>query len=131
MAVKKGIDESGLNAAVICSGDLSHRLKADGPFGVGYEVMKIKFTQDRTESLLDNLVRAKEEELDELEYSVDVLMPAEKASKEDLDPKKYGVIVSKGFRSGLLLPDLEGVDTVDEQLRIALSKAGIKQSENY
>lgn len=72
-----------------------------------------------------------EDELDDLEYSVDVLMLPEKASKDELDPKKYGVIVRKGGRVGLLLPDLEGVDTVDEQLRIALSKAGISQNEDY
>ena len=33
-----------------------------------------------------------------------------------LDPKKYGVIVSTGFKRGVLLPDLEGVNTVEEQI---------------
>jgi AMMECR1 domain-containing protein len=46
-----------------------------------------------------------------------------------LDPKKYGVIVSSGFKRGLLLPDLEGVDTVQEQIEIAKSKAGIYPGE--
>jgi len=46
-------------------------------------------------------------------------------SKQELDPKKYGVIVSKGWRRGLLLPDLEGVNTVEEQLDIAKQKAGL------
>lgn len=72
-----------------------------------------------------------EEELEDIIYSVDVLMPAEKASKETLDPKKYGVIVRNGNRSGLLLPDLSGVDTVDEQLEIALRKANISEGEPY
>lgn len=72
-----------------------------------------------------------EEELSELVYSVDVLMPAEPASIEDLDVKKYGVIVRSGTRAGLLLPDLEGVDTTNEQLSIALRKAGISPSEDY
>ena len=45
-------------------------------------------------------------------------------SKEELDHKKYGIIVKSGNRRGLLLPDLEGVDTVDEQIRIASMKAG-------
>lgn len=67
-----------------------------------------------------------EDELDYLSYSVDVLMepePIEDASS--LDPKRYGVIVTKGARRGLLLPNLEGVDTVDEQLSIAKQKAGL------
>jgi AMMECR1 domain-containing protein len=72
------------------------------------------------------------EELEELEYSVDVLMPSEKIqSKEQLDVKKYGVIVTSGFKRGLLLPNLEGVDTVDEQIDIALQKAGIERNEKY
>jgi AmmeMemoRadiSam system protein A len=71
-------------------------------------------------------------ELSGLIYSVDVLMPPERVpSKTALDPKKYGVIVSTANRRGLLLPDLEGIDTVDEQLRIALRKAGIRDTEPY
>jgi AmmeMemoRadiSam system protein A len=72
-----------------------------------------------------------EDELPELDLSVDVLTKPEKASREELDPKRYGVIVRSGFKTGLLLPDLEGVDTVDEQLNIALQKAGISPNENY
>lgn len=72
------------------------------------------------------------DELDDLEYSVDVLTKPEPVDSKDLlDPKKYGVIVKKGSRAGLLLPDLEGVDTVEEQLKIALAKAGIKPNEKY
>lgn len=71
------------------------------------------------------------EELRELEYSVDVLMPPEKATKDMLDVKRYGVIVTKGRKSGLLLPDLEGVNTVEEQLNIALGKANINKDEDY
>jgi len=67
-----------------------------------------------------------EKELMELTYSVDVLYPPEEVvDLSELDPKKYGVIVSKGYRRGLLLPDLEGVDTVEKQLSIAKRKAGI------
>jgi AmmeMemoRadiSam system protein A len=73
-----------------------------------------------------------ENELDVLEYSVDVLNPAEPVdSIEELDPKRYGVIVRRGYRSGLLLPDLEGVDTPQQQLSIALQKAGIRPDEPY
>ncbi|MEW6602548.1 MAG: AmmeMemoRadiSam system protein A [Nitrospirota bacterium] len=65
-------------------------------------------------------------ELDSLEYSVDVLTEPEKIKgKKELDPRKYGVIVRSGNRKGLLLPDLEGVNTVDEQVSIASMKAGI------
>ena len=70
------------------------------------------------------------DELDVLEISVDVLGETEKIqSKDELDVKRYGVIVSKGFRRGLLLPNLEGVDTVDQQVAIAMSKAGLSTRE--
>ncbi len=73
-----------------------------------------------------------EEELDQLVYSVDVLMEPEPiTSIEELDVKRYGLIVSKGYRRGLLLPNIEGVDTPEEQVRIALNKAGIDEGENY
>jgi AmmeMemoRadiSam system protein A len=67
------------------------------------------------------------DELADLEYSVDVLTAPEpvKDSKE-LDPKRYGVIVQAGARRGLLLPDLEGVDTVEHQVGIAMQKACIR-----
>ena len=73
------------------------------------------------------------DELDALEISVDVLGDAEKiSSKDELDVKRYGVIVTKGFRRGLLLPNLDGVDTVDQQVSIALQKAGLsKQEKNF
>ncbi|MFC2662505.1 MAG: AMMECR1 domain-containing protein, partial [Eubacterium sp.] len=65
-----------------------------------------------------------------LEYSVDVLdEPEEIESKDQLDVKKYGVIVSKGGRRGLLLPNLDGVDTVEQQIAIAKEKAGIGKRE--
>lgn len=70
-------------------------------------------------------------ELDEIEYSVDILTEPEKiASKKELDPKRYGVIVKSGNRKGLLLPDLEGVDSVDDQISIASMKAGIYLGED-
>ncbi len=68
-------------------------------------------------------------ELGDLEVKVDVLRPPESCTLEDLDPSKYGVIVSSGWRRGLLLPDLEGVDDVDAQVRIAMQKAGIRPGE--
>lgn len=66
------------------------------------------------------------EELPFLTYSIDILSEVEPVEDiGDLDPKKYGVIVQAGFRKGLLLPDLEGVETADAQLEIARRKAGI------
>ncbi len=71
-----------------------------------------------------------EDELKDLDISVDVLSPPEDVSSlEELDPKRYGVIVRNGSRRGLLLPDLEGVDDIDTQLMIAKSKAGIAPEE--
>lgn len=71
-----------------------------------------------------------QDELEELTYSVDVLSCPEKVNDvAELDPRKYGIIVVSGQRKGLLLPDLEGVDTVEEQLRITKMKAGILPHE--
>lgn len=69
------------------------------------------------------------DELDDLEISVDVLHEPEPCSFDDLDPKQYGVIVSADWRRGLLLPDLEGVDTPEQQVAIAMRKAGIAPGE--
>lgn len=70
------------------------------------------------------------DELGALDISVDVLhAPEGISSLEELDPKKYGVIVSCGFRRGLLLPDLEGVDSCEHQVSIAMQKAGIGAGE--
>ena len=70
------------------------------------------------------------DELPYLVYKVDVLMPPEPVSgPEKLDVKKYGVIVTSGLKRGLLLPNLDGVDTVEEQIDIASRKAGISPNE--
>lgn len=70
------------------------------------------------------------EELKDIDVSVDVLFPPEPVeSRECLDPKRYGVIVENGSRRGLLLPDLDGVDTVEQQIDIARQKAFISRSE--
>ncbi len=98
-------------------------------------------TENIAEEIIRNAVEAgihdprfssvREEELSELDFSVDVLTEPEKASREEFDPRKYGVIVRSRGKSGLLLPDLEGVDTVEEQLSIALQKAGISPNAEY
>lgn len=69
-------------------------------------------------------------ELEDLEINVDLLgEPEPIASEDQLDPKKYGVIVSKNGKRGLLLPDLEGVDTIEQQVSIAKQKAGLRAGE--
>lgn len=90
------------------------------------------------QEIIDNAVSAstrdprfdpiRPDELKWLEISVDVLGEAEPIkSAAELDVKRYGVIVTKGRKRGLLLPDLDGVDTVEQQIAIAKSKAGIAE----
>ena len=92
------------------------------------------------EEIIDNAVSAstrdprfspvRPDELDLLEISVDVLSEPEViTSWEELDPKRYGVIVSSRYKRGLLLPDLEGVDTADDQIAIAMKKGGITERD--
>lgn len=70
------------------------------------------------------------DELDRLTISVDVLGDMEKIeSPEQLDVKRYGVVVTSGRKRGLLLPNLDGVDTIDDQIAIAKRKAGIRPEE--
>jgi AmmeMemoRadiSam system protein A len=66
-------------------------------------------------------------ELPDLVYSVDILASPEPAELEELDPSVYGVIVEDetGYRRGLLLPAIQGVETVAQQVEIAARKAGI------
>ena len=72
----------------------------------------------------------KPSELDFIEYSVDVLgEPEFITGSEQLDPARYGVIVTSGGRRGLLLPNLEGIDSVQLQIAIARQKAGIDPRE--
>lgn len=93
------------------------------------------------QEIIDNAISAatrdprfhaiRKRELLRLEISVDVLgKPENISSKDQLDVHRYGVIVtSEDGRRGLLLPDLDGVDTVEEQISIAREKAGIGRSE--
>ncbi len=70
-------------------------------------------------------------ELSNLTFSVDVLTPLEAIEGlSNHNPKKYGLVVKNGSKSGLLLPDLEGVKTAEKQLEICKKKAGISASES-
>lgn len=99
-------------------------------------------TNNIAEEIIQNAIQAgmddprfypvAEEELDQLTYTVDIVEKPQKIQGlHELDVEKYGVIVTKGAKSGLLLPNLEGVDSVEEQVKIALRKAGIRQNEEY
>jgi len=98
--------------------------------------------QDLAEEILYNAVSAgtrdprfspvTPEELAQLVYDVDVLTEPEPIDSPDqLDVKRYGVIVQCGDRRGLLLPDLPGVDSVEEQISIARRKGSIGEQEPY
>jgi AMMECR1 domain-containing protein len=72
-----------------------------------------------------------EDELPYLTYKVDILSPPERINGiDELDVTRYGVIVSSGMRRGLLLPNLDGVDTVERQVAIARQKGGIREGED-
>lgn len=74
----------------------------------------------------------RKEEFLSLVYHVDILSPSKPVKKiEELNPERFGVIVTKGTKRGLLLPNLEGIDTVEEQIKIACQKAGIDIRETY
>lgn len=68
-------------------------------------------------------------ELGRFDIEVSVLEPPEPATEEQLDPRTWGVVLSSGRRRGILLPDLDGVDTVAQQLSITRRKAGIRPDE--
>lgn len=70
----------------------------------------------------------KKDELGDLTYTVYVLsLPEEISDKSGLNPARYGVIVKGAIsnRTGLLLPGLDGINKIDEQVSIAVQKAGI------
>ena len=72
------------------------------------------------------------DELPFLDYSVDVLGEKIPCTIDELDPKKYGIVIEKDGKRGVLLPNLDGIDTVDEQVSITLRKAGLSEDEeNY
>lgn len=73
----------------------------------------------------------KKDELKEISFSVDILDRPEPAIISDLDPKQYGIILSSRGKRALLLPNLQGVDTVEEQVEITKQKAGIRKDEDF
>ena len=70
------------------------------------------------------------EELPDIKVSVDVLSPFEEVTPDQLDPAVYGLIISDGYRKGVLLPALESVDTVEKQIDIVKKKARLQMVAN-
>ena len=94
---------------------------------VAHEIIQNAISAGLNDSRFEPVTEA---ELPYLVYKVDVLAAPEPISGPDgLDVKRYGVIVTSGFKRGLLLPNLDGVNTVEEQISIASQKAGISQNE--
>lgn len=95
---------------------------------IAYEIVSNAIAASTRDPRFDPI---RTEELDKLEINVDVLSPEEPIDSPDqLDVNKYGVIVEKGFKRGLLLPDLDGVDSVEQQIAIAKQKAGLDLDES-
>lgn len=91
-----------------------------------YEIISNAMTAAENDPRFPEL---RKEELTEISISVDILSEPELINdKSKLEPKKYGVLVKGGHQTGLLLPDLEGIDTVEKQLDVAKRKAGLKGS---
>ncbi|MCX6740797.1 MAG: AmmeMemoRadiSam system protein A [Candidatus Parcubacteria bacterium] len=90
-----------------------------------YNALSAAFADNRFDSL-------QEDELDDLVISVDVLSKPEAINSiKELNPKKYGVIVqTNDGRSGVLLPNLEGIDSIEQQISIACQKAGIDPNKD-
>ncbi len=110
-----------------------------GTFLPAYKNMAQEIIQNTIASATEDprFLPINKKEINDLKISIDILsepqqVPANEINR--LDPKKYGILVRSqdGLRSGLLLPDLEGVETIEEQLSIACQKAGInKDAENF
>ena len=124
-------DRAGVFVSIKKSGDLRGCIGTIAPTApcIAEEIIRNAVSASTMDPRFDPV---EADELPLLVISVDVLgAPEPVASRNDLDPARWGVIVSARGRRGLLLPDLEGVDTVDEQLSIACRKGGIAPGEAF
>ena len=152
ISVEEGFKELGINGNTDIDSDEARKLRSEraGAFVSIHEhgmlrgcigtIMPVR--NSLAEEIIENAISAATKdprfdpiatsEIPYLDINVDVLGDPEPiSSKAELDVKRYGVIVSSGYKRGLLLPDLDGVDTVDEQVSIAMRKGGIREGENY
>ncbi len=124
------IDEkAGVFVSIKKDGELRGCIGTTGPVtaNISQEIIRNAISASSEDPRFPPITR---EELDRLSYSVDILKPPEDiADKSMLDTDKYGVIVSLGMKRGLLLPNLDGIDNVDDQIKIAMQKAGISLSD--
>jgi len=94
---------------------------------IAQEIIQNAISAGLTDTRFDQV---KADELPYIDYKVDVLSaPEQIADSSELDVTRYGVIVTSGYKRGLLLPNLDGITTVEEQIRIAKQKAGINDTE--
>ena len=94
---------------------------------IAAEIIQNAISAGLNDTRFDPVKRA---ELPYLKYKVDILgVPESISGPEKLDVKRYGVIVTSGRKRGLLLPNLDGIDTVSEQIAIARQKGGIADNE--
>lgn len=64
-------------------------------------------------------------ELKNIKVEISLLGPLEPCEMKDLNPHRYGIVIESGYRGATLLPEIEGVDTVEKQVAITRRKAGI------
>lgn len=123
-------DRKGVFVSLKIKGELRGCIGTISPTtnSVGEEIIRNSLSAALTDPRFSPV---KKPELLEIDISVDLLYPSEVTTFEELDPKNYGVIVNCGNRRGLLLPSIEGVDTKEEQVSIALQKGGISPNEKY
>ena len=123
-------DKKGVFVSLKVNGDLRGCIGTIAPTtnSVGEEIIRNSISAALNDPRFQPVSK---EELIDIDISVDLLYPSEPTSMDGLDPKNYGVIVTAGHKRGLLLPNLEGVDTSEEQVEIAMSKGGILPSEKY
>lgn len=121
-------ERAGVFVTLTVDGDLRGCMGTTGPTEptLALEIVRNAIqagTQDPRFSPVDD------DELPHIEYKVDILDEPEPTTFDQLDPKRYGVVVRKGEEAGLLLPDLPGVETASQQVEIACRKAGLEPDE--
>ncbi|MFP3155718.1 AmmeMemoRadiSam system protein A [Lachnospiraceae bacterium ZAX-1] len=124
-------EQAGVFVSIHKSGKLRGCIGTIGPVceSIAMEIMQNAISAGTRDSRFPSITK---EEFEQLVYHVDVLSAAKPVTdRNTLDPKRFGVIVTCGHKRGVLLPDLEGVDTVDDQIAIACQKAGITAHEKY
>lgn len=124
------VDKKGVFVSLKINGELRGCIGTIAPTTdcVGEEIIKNSISAAFSDPRFPQVRR---EELSEIDISVDLLYPSEKCTFNELDPREYGVIVSYESRRGLLLPMLEGVDTKEQQVKIALQKGGIPEDAEF